>query len=89
VERIALAGSRTSASLPDEDELTPGLQYLFAAGGPVRIAGPEFEPFDLPMGGIAAVPAASPEFIVERLGGSNPGTLELVRIVPRWPAADR
>jgi hypothetical protein len=32
------------------------------------------------MGGMVAVPAASPEFVVEDLGA-----LELMRITPRWP----
>jgi mannose-6-phosphate isomerase len=80
VERIAVAGSRTSASLADESEPVPGLQYLFVAGGSARIAGPSFEALKLPMGGIAAVPAVSPEFVVEDMG-----SLELMRIAPRWP----
>jgi mannose-6-phosphate isomerase len=89
VERIAVAGSRASASLagpglPGQDELAPGLQYLFAAAGAARIAGPGFEAVELPMGGMVAVPAASPEFAVEDLGG-----LDLIRITPRWPGASR
>ena len=87
VESLGVVGSRTSASLPgpclaDEGEPAPGLQYLFAAGGAARIAGPDFDPLELPMGGIAAVPAVSPEFVVEDLGGLN-----LIRITPRWPSA--
>ena len=81
VERVAVAGSRTSASLADESEPGPGLQYLFAAGGAASIAGPSFETVELPMGGIVAVPAASPEFVVE-----DAGSLDLMRITPRWPA---
>jgi mannose-6-phosphate isomerase len=81
VERIAVAGLRTSASLADESEPAPGLQYLFVAGGAAKIAGPSFEDVMLPMGGIAAVPAASPEFVVEDMG-----SLDLMRITPRWPA---
>jgi mannose-6-phosphate isomerase len=80
VERIAVDGSRTSSSLPGEGEPAPGLQYLFVAGGAAKISGPGFETLELPMGGIAAVPAVSPEFTVENLGG-----LELMRITPRWP----
>jgi mannose-6-phosphate isomerase len=80
VERIAVDGSRTSSSLPGEGEPAPGLQYLFVAGGAAKISGPGFETLELPMGGIAAVPAVSPEFAVENLGG-----LELMRITPRWP----
>jgi mannose-6-phosphate isomerase len=84
VERIAVAGSRASASLPGEDEPSPGLAYLFAAAGAARVAGPGFEAVELPRGGMAAVPAASPEFAVEDLGG-----LELMRMTPRWPATSR
>lgn len=84
VEHMAVAGSRTSASLATEAEPAPGLQYLFAAAGAARIAGPSFEAVELPMGGIVAVPAASPEFVVEDLGGLN-----LIRITPRWPAGER
>jgi mannose-6-phosphate isomerase len=84
VERIAVDGSRTSASLTGEDEPGPGLQYLYVAGGKARIAGARFEPLELPMGAMAAVPAASPEFGVEDLGGLN-----LIRITPRWPHASR
>jgi mannose-6-phosphate isomerase len=80
VERIEVAGSRASASLPGEGEPTPGLQYLFAAAGAARVAGAGFEALAVPMGGIVAVPAASPEFVVEDLG-----ELELMRITPRWP----
>jgi mannose-6-phosphate isomerase len=80
VERIVVAGSRTSASLADEGETAPVLQYLFVAAGAARVAGPEFEAVKLPMGGMAAVPAASPEFLIEDLGA-----LELIRITPRWP----
>jgi mannose-6-phosphate isomerase len=87
VERIALAGSRTSASLsgpglPGEGEPARGLQYLFAAGGAAKIAGARFDAVELPMGGMVAVPAASPEFVVEDLGG-----LDLMCITPRWPEA--
>jgi mannose-6-phosphate isomerase len=80
VERIAVAGSRASASLPGEGEPARGLQYLFVAGGAAKISGPHFDALELPMGGIVAVPAVSPEFAVENLGG-----LELMRITPRWP----
>jgi mannose-6-phosphate isomerase len=84
MERIPVADSRASASLPGEAEPAPGLQYLFAAGGAARIAGPGFEPLELPMGGMVAVPAASPQFVVEDLGG-----LDLMRITPRWPEPNR
>jgi mannose-6-phosphate isomerase len=89
VERIVVAGSRSSASLtgaglPGEGEPAPGLQYLFATGGAAKIAGACFEAVELPMGGMVAIPAASPEFVVEDLGG-----LDLMRITPRWPEAKR
>ena len=89
VERLAVAGSRAGASLPrlslaGEAEHDPGLQYLFAAAGAARIAGERFEPLELPMGGMVAVPAASPEFEVEDSGG-----LQLMRITPRWPGTKR
>jgi len=84
VERIGVLGGRASNRLPGEDELVRGLQYLFVAGGAARISGTGFEPVELPMGGIAAVPASSPEFVVEDLGG-----LELMRITPHWPEEKR
>jgi mannose-6-phosphate isomerase len=80
VERIPVAGSRSSASLRGPDEPARGLAYLFAAAGKGRIAGQGFEPVDLPVRGIVAVPAASPAFTVEDAGG-----LELIRITPNWP----
>ena len=80
VERVEVAGSRASASLPGEGEPTPGLQYLFVAEGAARVAGAGFQSLDVPMGGMVAVPAASPEFVVEDMGA-----LELMRITPRWP----
>jgi mannose-6-phosphate isomerase len=82
VERIPVTGSRTSTSLRGEAEPTPGLQYLFVARGATRITGTRFEPLEIPLGGMVAVPAVSPEFVVEDLGGLN-----LIRITPRWPAA--
>jgi mannose-6-phosphate isomerase len=80
VERIPVAGSRASASLHGEKEPAQGLAYLFAAAGTGRISGPGFEPVDLPARGVVAVPAASPAFVVEDLGG-----LDLIRITPNWP----
>jgi mannose-6-phosphate isomerase len=82
LERLAVFRRRSSRSLPGEDEPAPGLAYLFAAAGSGRISssgmGVEaFEPVDLPARGIVAVPAASPAFFVEDLGG-----LDLIRITP-------
>jgi mannose-6-phosphate isomerase len=89
VERIEVAGSRASASLlgpalPGQAEPEPGLQYLFTAAGTARIAGARFEPLELPMGSILAVPAASPEFVVEDLLGLN-----LIRITPCCPVPNQ
>ncbi|MGD0294452.1 MAG: type I phosphomannose isomerase catalytic subunit [Terracidiphilus sp.] len=89
MERIPVVGSRTSASLPGpslagDGEPAPGLQYLFVAEGAARIAGTSFESLELPQGGLAAVPAISPEFVVVDLGGLN-----LIRITPRWPGTKR
>ncbi len=80
VERIPVAGSRASASLPGEEEQVKGLSYLFATAGTGRISGPGFDPVELPLRGIVAVPASAPSFAVEDMGG-----LELLRISPRWP----
>jgi mannose-6-phosphate isomerase len=86
VERIPISGSRSRDSLrcpgnsPDSESV-PGLAYLFAAAGTGRISGPGFEPVDLPVRGIVAVPASSPAFDVKDLGG-----LDLIRITPNWPA---
>jgi mannose-6-phosphate isomerase len=82
MERIPIAGSLLSAGLQSADETAPGLAYLFAAAGAGRIVSPQktFAPVDLPARAIAAIPAASPEFVVEDAGG-----LELIRITPRWP----
>jgi len=80
VERIAVKESRTSATLPGKDEPAQGLSYLFAAAGRARIAGPAFDAVELPTRGIVAIPASSPAFTLEDLGG-----LDLIRISPRWP----
>ncbi len=79
IERIPVLGSRTSAGLRGANE-ERGLAYLFAAAGAGRLTGEGFEPVDLPACGIVAVPAASPEFVIEDLGG-----LDLIRITPNWP----
>lgn len=94
VERIPVAGSRASSTLPGKDEADAGLAYLFVARGAARISGSGFEPVELPMGGLSAIPAASPEFVVEDAGAPNVGrqdskTLELIRIAPCWPDANR
>lgn len=80
VERIPVAGNRSSESLRGLDEPDQGLAYLFAAAGGGRIAGPEFETVELPKRGLVAVPSSSPAFMVEDLGG-----LDLIRMTPNWP----
>jgi mannose-6-phosphate isomerase len=82
VERVLVEGSRTSESLRGDEQ--PGLAYLFAAAGSGRITGAGFEPVELPARGIVAVPAASPEFVLEDLGSAD-GKLDLIRITPNWP----
>ena len=89
VERIPIAGSRDSESLRGAGVAgapgpAPGLAYLFAAAGAGRIGGEDFEAVDLPARGVVAVPATSPEFVVEDLGD-----LDLIRITPNWPGAAR
>jgi mannose-6-phosphate isomerase len=84
VERVQMAGSRTSASLPGAGESSRGLAYLFAAAGSARLAGPDFETVELPARGVVGVPAASPEFELEDMGG-----LDLIRITPNWPGKIR
>jgi mannose-6-phosphate isomerase len=83
VEKIKVEGVRTGASMLDADQAGPGLAYLFAASGSGRISstGSEyFESVDLPKYRIVALPAGSPEWKIEDLGG-----LDLIRITPRWP----
>jgi len=80
VERIPVEVSRSSSTLPSEDEKVVGLSYLFAVEGSGRITSPSFGAVDLPQRGIVAVPAVSPVFAIQDLGG-----LDLIRISPRWP----
>lgn len=82
VERLSVEGRRSSSSLPAHGEPAPGLSYLFAAAGSARLTSDEIEPLELPQRGIAAVPASSPAFEIENLGG-----LDLIRIAPKWPAS--
>jgi len=79
IERVPVAGKRTSASLGGEESV-PKLAYLFAAAGSGRIVGDEFNPVDLPQRGILAAPANAPDFVLEDRGG-----LDLIRITPNWP----
>ena len=79
-DRMAVSGSRTSPSLLASDEAQPGLSYLFTLSGQGRIVSSNgsFEPLTLKPGVLAAIPAASCEFVLE-------GELEVVRITPSWP----
>ena len=81
VERLPVAGTRGSETLPSPGEPAQGLSYLFAAAGAGRLTGSGFTAVDLPTREIVAVPAASPAFVIEDLGG-----LDLIRIAPNWPA---
>jgi mannose-6-phosphate isomerase len=78
VERVPVKGTRTSESLRGGGKR--GLAWLFAAAGSGRLSGEGFASVDLPARGIVGVPAASPEFVLEDLGG-----LDLIRITPNWP----
>jgi mannose-6-phosphate isomerase len=80
VERIPVEVSRSSTTLPREDESKAGLAYLFAAEGSGRVSSPSFGGVDLPPRGVIAIPASSPVFAIQDLGG-----LDLIRITPSWP----
>jgi len=80
VERIPVNVSRSSTMLARAGEGSPGLSYLFAAAGSGRLTSPSFAQVELPSCGIVAVPASSPIFAVQDMGG-----LDLLRIAPRWP----
>lgn len=85
MERIPVFRDLTSESLRGAGGKR-GLAYLFAAAGAGRLSGAGFEPVDLPARGIVAVPAASPEFALEEVGGTG-DRLDLIRITPNWPVA--
>jgi mannose-6-phosphate isomerase len=83
IEQLTVSRNRTSESMRGEGE-KPGLAYLFAAAGAARLTGSGFDPVDIPERGIVAVPASSPEFLLEDAGA--PGEkLHLIRITPNWP----
>lgn len=82
VERIPMEGGRTSASLRGVKK--PGLAYLFAAAGAGRIGGTGIDPVELPPRGIVAVPAASPDFVLEDASAAGE-EIDLIRITPNWP----
>jgi mannose-6-phosphate isomerase len=78
LERLRMDGGRRSRSLMRADEQEPRLAYLFAAAGSGWISGKGFEAVALPARGIVAVPAISPDFVVEGLAG-----LDLIRITAK------
>jgi mannose-6-phosphate isomerase len=84
IERIPVSGRMTSESLRGEGGKR-GLAYLFSAAGTGRLTGADLEPVDLPPRGSVAVPAASPEFVLEDVSGAGE-RLEIIRITPNWPA---
>jgi mannose-6-phosphate isomerase len=84
MERIPVEVSRSSKTLAGKDETEAGLSYLFAAAGEARLSSPSFGTVELPGRGIVAVPAASPMFAIQDLGG-----LDLIRISPRWPESTK
>jgi mannose-6-phosphate isomerase len=84
VEKIPVEVSRSSATLVRPPDSTPALSYLFAASGRARITSPSFASLDLPERGIVAIPASSPLFAIEDLGG-----LDLVRITARTPGKEQ
>jgi mannose-6-phosphate isomerase len=82
VERLPVQGARSSASLAASDEPGPGMAYLFAAAGSAQLTGEGIGPIQIPPRGIVCVPAISPAFAIEDLGG-----LDLIRMSPRWPVS--
>ncbi len=88
MERIPVVRNLSSENLRGGGKR--GLTYLFAAAGAGRLSSArpsaaKFEAVDLPARGIVAVPAASPEFMLEEAGGAG-DRLSLIRITPNWPA---
>jgi mannose-6-phosphate isomerase len=79
VERIPIQGARDSLTLPAPGEPPQSLSYLFVADGAARLTG-DFGALDLPPRAIAAIPALAPPFKLE-----DRGSLDLIRISPRWP----
>lgn len=80
VERIPVDVSRSSTSLRRSNESSAGLAYLFAAAGGGRLSSASFGAVDLQAGGIIAVPASSPVFAIQDMGG-----LDLILITARTP----
>lgn len=85
MERIPVNSTIASESLRGESGKR-GLAYLFASTGAARLTGAKFNPVDLPPRGMVAIPAASPEFVLEAAGAAGE-PLQLIRITPNWPSA--
>ncbi len=83
IERIPVQGTKTSEDLRAGNR-GPGLAYLFAASGTGRLWGSGFDPVELPARGMVAVPATSPEFVLEDMCGAAK-SLEVIRMTPNWP----
>lgn len=79
IENIPVQGRIEGGALARLDP-APSLSYLFASSSAGRLSGQGFDPIDLPPRSIVCVPAVAPEFHVEALG-----SLDLVRISPKWP----
>ena len=79
VEKINVGSGLSHTQLSQRGE-PAGLAYLFALGGTARISGDGFDAFDLPPQSIAAIPAAAPEFQLERV---DENSLEIIRIVSK------
>jgi mannose-6-phosphate isomerase len=84
VEKLPVKVSRSSTTLVQPADSIPTLSYLFAASGSARLTSPSFEPLDIPERGIVAIPASSPIFAIQDLGG-----LDLIRIAARIPGNSR
>ncbi len=89
VETIEVDKVRSGVSMAGTFERARGAHagpaYLFAAegSGMIRPAGGGFEAFELPTRRVAGIPAVSPDWEIQDLGG-----LKLIRISPRWPATE-
>ena len=83
IERVPIGAGKSSETLRGGTK-NPGLAYLFAVSGTGRLRGSGFEPVDLPACGVIAVPATSPEFMLEGSGDAG-SDFEIIRITPKWP----
>jgi len=84
MQKISANGLCTASILRGAEGSVPGLAYIFAANGSARISSVDgsFEDVLLVERGVVAIPALSPDFVLEDLGG-----LELIRITPKWPTS--